>query len=113
MTGPALRPFVACIRRWLSSSPTYASFEIHKMERIQTDESMKSQSSRSAAANFNAKVFRKLQNAFAANPEIDLLSMFPTNYSERLNGKMNQEAGKTICPIFHLELHPILSYIPS
>lgn len=65
---------------------------------------MDSQLCRSVAANFNAKVLRKLQNAFAANPETDLLSVFPIEYSERLNRMKSQEAGKIFCPVFHLDL---------
>jgi hypothetical protein len=38
----------------------------------------------SEAAQFNRMVLRKLQKAIAADPEIDLTSKLPTNYSIRL-----------------------------
>lgn len=69
-----------------------------------TDESRDSQSGRSEAAQFNAKVLHKLQNAFTANPKTDLLSMIPTEYSERLNMNRNQEASKVLYPTFRLDL---------
>lgn len=70
---------------------------------MRTGEPMDSQSCRSAAANFNAKVLRKLQNAFAANPETDLLSMLSTEYSARLRRMKSQKAGKEFCLMIHLD----------
>lgn len=36
------------------------------------------------AATLNARVFKKLEKALASDPEVDLLSLFPSNYSTRL-----------------------------
>ena len=41
-------------------------------------------SEKSEAVDFNAKVLRKLQKALKADPEANLLSLLPTEYSERL-----------------------------
>lgn len=41
----------------------------------------------SEAVDFNAKALRKLQRALKADPEADLLSLLPTEYSERLRKK--------------------------
>ncbi|KAL6713014.1 hypothetical protein ACLMJK_009410 [Lecanora helva] len=41
----------------------------------------------SEAAEFNAKVLRKLQKVLKAEPEANLLSLIPTEYSERLENK--------------------------
>lgn len=48
----------------------------------------------SDAAKFNDRVLRKLQRAFAANPEDDLLANFPTGYSTRLAGRKKQDEGE-------------------
>lgn len=48
----------------------------------------------SSAAKFNDMVLRKLQRAFAANPEDDLLAKFPTEYSTRLAGRKKQDEGR-------------------
>ncbi|KAK6345787.1 hypothetical protein TWF730_010130 [Orbilia blumenaviensis] len=40
--------------------------------------------SSSDAAVFNKRVFAKLQNALGRDPEVDLLSLFPFNYQQRL-----------------------------
>ena len=48
----------------------------------------------SEAAKFNDRVLRKLQRAFAADPEGDLLANFPTGYSTRLAGRKEQVAGE-------------------
>ena len=48
----------------------------------------------SEAAKFNDRVLRKLQRAFAADPEDDLLANFPTGYSARLAGRKEQVAGE-------------------
>ena len=45
----------------------------------------------SVAAVFNHRVLRKLHNALSANPEIDLLSVFPGQYSTRLSTMQKQE----------------------
>ena len=47
----------------------------------------------SEAAKFNQMVLRKLQRAFEANPEDDLLSKFPSGYSTRLAGRKEQDEG--------------------
>jgi hypothetical protein len=36
------------------------------------------------AATLNARVFKKLEQALASNSEVDLLSVFPSDYSTRL-----------------------------
>ena len=36
------------------------------------------------AAQPNTRVFKKLEKALASNPEVDLLSLFPSTYSTRL-----------------------------
>lgn len=36
------------------------------------------------AAQFNIRVFKRLEKALASNPEVDLLSLFPSTYSIRL-----------------------------
>ena len=71
------------------------------MKRNLEDEKIISQSCTSVAANFNAKVLRKLQKAFAANPDTDLLSIFPTGYSARLNRMKTQKAGRGFCLILY------------
>ncbi len=70
---------------------------------MRADEPIDSQYCMSAAANFNAKVLRKLQRAFAANPDTDLLSIFPAEYSARLGRMKKQKSGKGACLIFHLD----------
>lgn len=47
----------------------------------------------SEAASYNAIVFRKLQKKLEANPEVDLTSVFPTGYSERLGARKKQKTG--------------------
>lgn len=66
------------------------------MEQIRADEKISSQRCTPASANFNARVLRKLQKAFAANPDTDLLSAFPTEYSARLDRMKKQEAGDKV-----------------
>ena len=41
----------------------------------------------SDAAKFNSMVLRKLEKAYAVDPEDDLLARFPSGYSMRLAGK--------------------------
>jgi len=41
----------------------------------------------SDAARFNSSIFRKLQKALEKDPEVDLLSLFPTKYSARLGAR--------------------------
>jgi hypothetical protein len=48
----------------------------------------------SEAANFNRLVLRKLQNAVDKNPEVDLLSKFPLNYTDRLKVKIGAHPHK-------------------
>ena len=48
----------------------------------------------SEAARFNAKILQKLQKALEADPEADLLSLFPTKYCERLDGRKKKKCGK-------------------
>ncbi|KAL2037481.1 hypothetical protein N7G274_009762 [Stereocaulon virgatum] len=62
------------------------------MKGVVADEQTGSQRCPSAAANFNAKVLRKLQKAFTDNPNANLLSVFPTEYSLRLGTKKKQKA---------------------
>ena len=47
----------------------------------------------SEAAKFNHMILRKLQRAFETDPDIDLLSKFPTGYSTRLAGRKEQDEG--------------------
>ncbi len=70
------------------------------MKRSRAYEQVDSQLCRPAATSFNAKVLRKLQNAFNANSDVDLLSIFPTEYSARLRRKKKQEAGECARLIF-------------
>lgn len=44
----------------------------------------------SEAARFNSIVFRKLEKAYAIDPEDDLLARFPSGYSSRLAGKIRK-----------------------
>lgn len=48
----------------------------------------------SAAAKFNATVMRKLQKAIAKDPEVDLFTVFPSNYVSRLAGRKSQKGGE-------------------
>ncbi|KAL9129206.1 MAG: hypothetical protein Q9217_002275 [Psora testacea] len=48
----------------------------------------------SSATRFNTMVLRKLQNAIAKEPEVDLISIIPTGYSVRLMGMKRQESNK-------------------
>lgn len=41
----------------------------------------------SEASTFNARVMKKLKTAFARDSEVDLLGVFPSEYSARLNQK--------------------------
>ncbi len=59
-----------------------------------------SQLYRSAVTSFNAKVLRKLQNAFNANFDVDLLFIFSTKYSARLRRKKKQKVDECACLIF-------------
>ncbi|KAI9674971.1 MAG: hypothetical protein M1817_001377 [Caeruleum heppii] len=45
----------------------------------------------SAAAKFNVSVLRKLERALEADPETDLSTAFPTNYSSRLAGRKSDQ----------------------
>ncbi len=49
-----------------------------------------------AAAKLNRMTIRKLQRALEANPEVDLTSVLPLNYSERLNARKHQKNGKSV-----------------
>ncbi len=73
------------------------------MKGVRPDEKIGSQRCMSPAAQFNAKVLRKLRKAFAANPDTDLLSIFPVEYSVRLGSMKKQKAGKPICLKFYLD----------
>lgn len=73
------------------------------MKRVEVDEQIGSQCCTSAAADFNAKVLRKLRRALAANPDTDLLSIFPAEYSMRLGRKKQQKDSEGICLIFYLD----------
>ncbi len=59
-----------------------------------------SQLYRSAVTSFNAKVLRKLQNAFNANFDVDLLFIFSTKYSARLRRKKKQKVDECAHLIF-------------
>ena len=45
------------------------------------------------AAQFNRMVMRKLQKAIEADPEVDLASKLPTNYSSRLAHRKKENKG--------------------
>lgn len=48
----------------------------------------------SEAAHLNRRVLKKLQSAFDKNPEVDLLSVFPLGYSDRLPKKIGEPVKK-------------------
>lgn len=48
----------------------------------------------SEAAQFNRMVLRKLQKAIEADPEVDLASKLPTNYSSRLAERKKEDQGR-------------------
>lgn len=48
------------------------------------------QSAESEAAHFNRRVMKKLQKAIDADPETDLASKLPLNYSSRLADRKSQ-----------------------
>ncbi len=73
------------------------------MKGVGSDEQIGSQRCKSTAAQFNAKVLRKLRKAFAANSDTDLLSIFPAEYSVRLGEMKKQKAGKGTCLIFYMD----------
>lgn len=52
----------------------------------------------SFAAKLNAKTMRQLQKAYETDPEVDLTTVIPTNYSSRL---ASRKVGKGRKPIFH------------
>ena len=59
----------------------------------------------SAAAKFNATVMRKLQKAIAKDPEVDLFTVFPSNYVSRLAGRKSQKGGRLLFPgVSHMSL---------
>jgi len=70
------------------------------MKRSRAYEQVDSQLYRSAVTSFNAKVLRKLQNAFNANFDVDLLFIFSTEYSARLRRKKKQEVDECARLIF-------------
>lgn len=45
----------------------------------------------SEAANFNATVLRKVQRALEEDPEIDISTVLPSNYSSRLASRKTAE----------------------
>lgn len=47
-----------------------------------------------AAADFNRMIIKKLAKVLEANPEIGLLSVFPSTYSIRLAQRKSDENGK-------------------
>lgn len=65
----------------------------------------------SAAATFNARVLKKLQRNLDFDPEIDLLSLFPSKYTTRLNDlkKSALDDEGTLCP--PVLLHRILIFV--
>ncbi len=70
------------------------------MKQSRENEQVDSQLYRSAVTSFNAKVFRKLQNAFNANFDVDLLFIFSTKYSARLRRKKKQKVDECARLIF-------------
>ena len=74
-----------------------------RMKRIRVDEDASPPATKKArpnqethnseAAKFNEMVIRKLQRAFAVDPEDDLLSKIPSEYSTRLAGRKKQDEG--------------------
>ena len=68
-----------------------------KKETERANEQAESQEPRSTAASFNDQVLRKLKNAFIANPETNLISLFPNEYSERLAKRKEQETSEYLC----------------
>lgn len=60
------------------------------------DEQIDSQRNRSPAANFNAKVFRKLPKAFAASPDANLLPIFSKESSARLSKMKEQKRARVL-----------------
>lgn len=48
----------------------------------------------SEAAQFNRMVLRKLQKAIEADPEVDLASKLPANYSSRLAERKKEDQGR-------------------
>ena len=81
-----------------------ALYFISMGERSRTDEQIDLQQDTSTAANFIAKFLRKWQKAFAANSNVDLLSVFPTRYSTRLTTMKEQKAGWCAYFIFDVTL---------
>ncbi|KAI9855634.1 MAG: hypothetical protein M1813_009680 [Trichoglossum hirsutum] len=57
--------------------------------RTSSDGLLRGTSSPSPASKLNLRVLKKLQKEFNANPEVDLMSKFPTDYSNRL-ARVNQ-----------------------
>ncbi|CEL05819.1 hypothetical protein ASPCAL06932 [Aspergillus calidoustus] len=43
----------------------------------------------SKATRFNARILKKLQDAIASDPEVDLVTKLPTEYSTRLRSMRN------------------------
>lgn len=66
-----------------------------KRQRTQcdTDIDYVEQTEISPAAKFNRVVLRKLQKALDSDPEIDLASLLPLQYSSRLAAKVVQGGG--------------------
>ncbi|MCJ1485667.1 hypothetical protein MMC06_005842 [Schaereria dolodes] len=46
----------------------------------------------SESSAYNARVFRKIQKHLAADPDVDILSLLPTGYSDRLAEKKKRQA---------------------
>lgn len=61
------------------------------MAKRRREEAQSNPQLRSAASEFNRRILRKIQNALSADPEIDLLSVFPMQYSARLSTMLTQK----------------------
>lgn len=51
----------------------------------------------SAATRFNSMIIKKLRRALLADASVDLLTVFPTEYSTRLARMKNRQDGEYTC----------------
>ena len=80
-------PFVAVTIFYIMRDPSPAI----KRQKLDTNqESLVLGESESSA--YNARVFRKIQKHLAADPDVDILSLLPTGYSDRLAEKKKRQA---------------------
>jgi hypothetical protein len=61
---------------------------------VEHGQELRASSRLSDAATFNQRVLKRLQRSFADNPEVDLLSLFPTDYSTRLQLRIGEPGGR-------------------